>query len=531
MKKNSFTVWLMASIVLFAFVGAFAKIMTSLNHNEHMYHAASVFVSQNKVLYKDFAYVQMPYLPLLYGNLYKLLGVDSYYLLIGKLFSFLFLSISAAILFLIARRVLNDIVPALGIVALFLLNTTILNPATEISNYIMPLAFSLAGFYLFSGVTNQTKPFVPALAGFFVALAIGTKLTYATTVIPFVVVSLLYPLMNGQSVITLRRSIVYILLPFVVGAAIGFIPLLSYMSDFEAFMFNNLGYHNTNTQWREMTGYTRPMSMYAKIFYAHSVLLQPDNLILLLGIVLGLGLSFDSFRAAKTAIKQMPVGAFLAILLFFIAIPTALAPTPSFFQYYAIPVSFLFLVLVYVWASRSADTSTLNRRWLLILVLAALVYNGPSLLNSAYRLTQRDAWAGLRVHDVSMNVRKAIIDNGVDANRKIATLSPLYAIEANLPIYPQFSTGPFLYRISDLLTPKQRNHFVGTSQKSVKELLNAEPPAAILVGLEGNLDEPLIEYGKSNNYKEVAVPGLGGKLYVRPEAVTDVDLPMRSNGF
>ncbi len=531
MKKNSFTVWLLASIVLFAFGGAFAKIITSLNHNEHMYHAASVFVSQGKALYKDFAYVQMPYLPLLYGNLFKLFGVDSYYLLIGKLFSFLFLTISAATLFLIARRVLNDIVPSLCIVALFLLNMTILNPAMEISNYIMPLSFSLIGFYLFSGVTNQTKPIVPALAGFFVALSIGAKLTYATTMIPFFVVGLLYPLMSGNSTITLKRSFVFVLIPFGIGVVVGFLPLLPYMLDFEAFMFNNLGYHNTNTEWRAMTGYTRPMSMYAKIFYAHSVLLSPDNLILLLGIVLGLGLSFDNFRAAKSAIKQMPIGAFLAILLFLIAIPTALAPTPSFFQYYAIPVSFLFLVLVYVWASQSAEASALNRRWLFILLFAALAYNGPSLLNSTYRLTQRASWAGLHVHDVSMNIRKAIADNGVDASRKIATLSPLYAIEANLSIYPQFSTGPFLYRISDLLTPEQRNHFVGTSQKSVSDLLNAEPPAAIIAGFEGDLDEPLIEYGKSNDYKVVEVAGLDGKLYVRPEDVTEVDLPMRSNGF
>ena len=39
---------------------------------------------------------------------------------------------------------------------------------------------------------------------------------------------------------------------------------------------------------------------------------------------------------------------------------------------------------------------------------------------------------------------------------KIATLSPLYAIEANLPIYHELATGPFLYRVGDLLRPEQR---------------------------------------------------------------------------
>ncbi len=519
MKKNSLTLWLLTPIVLFAIVGAFAKIMISLDHNEHMYIAASVLVSQNHILYKDFAYLQTPYLPLLYGNLYDLLNISSYYLLIGKLISFLFLCISALTLFLVARRLLNDIALALSFVALFLLNMTIVNSASEVSNYIMPMAFSILGFYMFDISINNEKipPLGIALAGLFVAVAVGTKLTYTLIIIPFVVITLLYPMLSKQSVITVKQSVFYVFIPFAAGISIGLLPILFYLlSDPVSFIFNNSGYHNVNTQWRQMTGFTGPMSLFSKMRYAHSIFFRAENLIIILGILFGFALSINSFQAIKQTIRQLPIGALLACLLFFIAVPTALAPTPSWPQYYAIPVSFLFLLLVYSCASNSLEMLKVKTRLLFILVLLSLVYSGPIMIRSISHLASRDGWVGLHVHDVSMNIRNVLISNGMDTNRKIATLSPLFAIECNWPIYGELSTGPFLYRVGDLLTSEQRNHFVGTSPESIGDLLSEDPPAAILVGFEGSLDKPLVEYARIGNYKKVDVAGFDGDLYVRP---------------
>jgi hypothetical protein len=109
------------------------------------------------------------------------------------------------------------------------------------------------------------------------------------------------------------------------------------------------------------------------------------------------------------------------------------------------------------------------------------------------------------------------MDNGISTDCKIATLSPLFVIESNLPIYSELSTGPFLYRVGDLLTPEQRNRFVGTSPKSIGYLFAEDPPAAILIGFEGALDKPLVEYAIIHNYKKIDVIGFGGELYVRPD--------------
>jgi hypothetical protein len=254
----------------------------------------------------------------------------------------------------------------------------------------------------------------------------------------------------------------------------------------------------------------------AKIAYAFAVLRQPDNLFVFMGIAFALVLPVEGFPTLQRSITRSSMGVGLALLLFLIAIPTALAPTPSFVQYYAMPVSFLFLLLVYGCASHSGQASTLNRRWLFILMIVALAYTGPALLKRVASLTERQAWVGLRVHDVSMEIRKAIANHGGDVQRPVATLSPIWVIEANLRVYPQFSTGPFLYRIGDLLTPELRKKFVGTSQETVGELLNADPPAAILAGFEKDLDNPLIEYARAHDYLLVDVSGLDGQLYVRP---------------
>jgi hypothetical protein len=107
-----------------------------------------------------------------------------------------------------------------------------------------------------------------------------------------------------------------------------------------------------------------------------------------------------------------------------------------------------------------------------------------------------------------------LVESGVDTQRKVATLSPLFAVEARLPIYPELATGPFLYRVGDLIPPEQRKRFVATSPRSVGALLAADPPGAIVVGVEGDLDDPLVEYASAPGYRKVPGTGRSGQLYV-----------------
>jgi hypothetical protein len=231
------------------------------------------------------------------------------------------------------------------------------------------------------------------------------------------------------------------------------------------------------------------------------------------------------FRKDPLTIKQIIEGAInervlLPLMLFLIAIPTALAPTPSFPQYFIMPISFLFLLIIFLQESKSlpetsiSKTAFYNKRTLITLVLVSVIYNSPSFGESIYYLLDRSNWSGLYVHDDSLNIRNTLLLNGINTNQKIATLSPLYIIESNLPIYPELSTGPFTYRIGDLLSYEEQKHLVVTSPNSIWDLLDEDKPSAIYVGFEGNLEASLIDYAVSRGYKKAEGSFNGWELYI-----------------
>jgi len=518
MKENRFTLWLLSFIILLAIIGVFARIMTSLSHNEHMYIVAGIFVADNQVLYKDFGFVQTPYLPLLYGALFKWFNVKAYYLLLGKFISFFSVCLSALTLLLLTRRISREITHCLSVVALFLLNITIVDSAAEVSNYILPLTLSLVSFYIFSiSLTkNPSNWFGMMVSGFLLAIATGLKLTYASVIIPYLTISVVDPLISINSTRTVKKNIVYVFLPLVAGFIVGLLPVLFLLSDVEAFVFNNLGYHTLNTQWRRITEYTGTMSLTSKINYARLIFFQADNLLLLFTIILGPLLSVNNRQMMQRIKGMRSTSAVLAFLLVLTAVATAIAPTPSFYQYFATPISFLFLLLIYSFSAISSDRPALYGRFLFMLVLFSAAYSVPLRLRQAVDLTQRNGWSGLRVHDTAMEIEAVLTENGMRNGRKIATLSPLFVIDSTFSTYSELSTGPFLYRIGDLISAEQRNHFVVSSPNTINDLLHSDPPAAILVGFEKELDDPLIAYALNNNYKKVTIAGFNGDFYVQP---------------
>ena len=518
MKGRGLLTWVMAVCVTAAFAGAIGVVLTLFDHNEHMYISAGVQAAQSQSIYHDFAYLQMPYLPLWYGKLFQWLHLRAYYLLAGKLVSCTFLSLSAAALFLISRRVAGQVSFALGIVALFLLNMTIVGPAAEVSNYIAPLALSLLSFYAFLASTDRSrvKPLGLALAGFCLALAIGLKLTYAPIAAPFLVAIGWLPTEGASRAAAFRYRLTRGLAPFVGGLALGLLPLLGYLFEWDRFLFNNVGYHDLNTRWRQLTGFAGAMSIAAKLDFARQVFMRADNLILLVGVVLGCGLVLWAGRKQRLVVSSLPPGARLAFLFVVTAAATALAPTPSFFQYFALPVSGLFLLLIYAWAPVAQNAAWRPGLAVLVLVLACGAANGPGLQRSLTRLADPQTWSGVQIHQAALSVRRALEAAGADTTGKVATLSPLYAVEAGLPIYPQLATGPFLFRVGDLLSAEQRQRFIASSPQTIHDLLDAEPPAAILVGFEGDLDAALREYATQRHYEKQAGMAGGVELYIRP---------------
>jgi hypothetical protein len=391
---------------------------------------------------------------------------------------------------------------------------SIVIPASEVSNYVMPVAFSLLGCYLF--IIFLSKERIRSLgiliSGICVAISIGARFTYLATVVPFIVACLFYP-----ASINWEKRFIKVLLPFLGGLLVGLAPMAYYaLSDFRSFAFNNYGYHALNTQWREMTGFTRAMSFPSKVRFGRELLFRPYNLMLLAGVLFFLSFYKDRFQGIAQYVKQAPVGMLLALLLFVISILTALTPTPSFPQYYMMPISYLFLILIYALALRSDGAGVTAQKLLLVILVLSLLYSGAAVLRPLDRLARKSSWSGIHVHAIALDIRAALEESGVHRDHKIATLSPIYVVEAGFPIYPELATAPFLYRVGDLLTPEDRDRYVGTSPNSIDSMLSQDPPAAILVGFEGELDSTFVAYAERNNYSRMdGYWGKGGELFVR----------------
>ncbi len=517
MKDNLFVLGILWLALGVALIAAFAEIMTSLSHNEHMYIAASLFVLDGRMLYRDFSYLQTPYLPLVYAGLFQFLGIKSYYLLTCKFFCLASLVVSASVLYLLAKRVLQTRVLALSAVVLFLSNSIIVNAASEVSNYALPIALSVIGFYAFVvSIESDRLWWGGWIAGVLVAVASGVKLTYAAGIIPFLIVMTVHGTVRHQKHIDWKRRMTRMLIPFITGLVIGWIPMFFFMSDMSAFYFNNLGYHNLNTRWREMTGFIGQMSLRSKLDLIRVIAVRPDVLVVILGIIPGFCSMIRRLQPGRVSRPRVSIAEALAIWTTLVFVPTAMMMTPSYPQYFAMPLGSLFVLMIYSLRSESFEETILLKRLLPAMVMLVLLSRGPAMMKSIRALTDTGNWSGIYVHDVSREIRQRV-DALADSNvRKVATLSPLYVQESNLAIYPELATGPFLYRVGDLLTHEERSRFAAVSPSSLDELFAKEAPIAVLVGHEGPLDDSLIDYAVKNDYRKVELKDRSRELFVKP---------------
>jgi hypothetical protein len=99
----------------------------------------------------------------------------------------------------------------------------------------------------------------------------------------------------------------------------------------------------------------------------------------------------------------------------------------------------------------------------------------------------------------------------------VLTLAPIHALEAGRPIYPQFSSGPFAWRISPFVEPGKAARLKIPSPATIDALLAAEPPAAFLLGIEKNGEDRFEAYARDHGYRMIR-PASDDQLWVRPSS-------------
>ncbi|MFX0133345.1 MAG: hypothetical protein ACFFDN_06865 [Candidatus Hodarchaeota archaeon] len=487
MNTNKLNYLIVVIIFIFLLAGIFSYMMIEPHwYDENMYISAGVLI-QNYSLYKDFAFLQMPYLPFIYGIIYKLTGT-TYYLLTAELINFFFMIISCLLILLISYKLTENLFISLGSMLLFILNQIVIYIMGYSANTILPIAFSLLGFYLYiiSVSTISVKRLGIFFSGMAIALAIGTKLYYAALIPPFFIISLLYP-----KSLAFKKRIIKNLIPLSIGVLIGLLPVFYYfITDAAIFLFNNFDYHILNTVYRELEGHTMTMSLISKIHYGKRILRYPSNISLLIGILfLFMTLSTEKQNIKNNLLRFIQMENLLLVLIILLTIIAAFTPTPLWLHYFALPFPYVIILL----SSWYRHLETLNKKltnlMILCLIIASFLSSGEKLFDRLNQTFYANQWTSLKVHQIAKEIKSYI--GKIDKNQKIATLYPLYALEGGLPIYKELSTGHFIFRLGELIPEDIVYKYCYVSSPNIYELLEKDPPKAILV-----------ETGKDDSYKD-----------------------------
>lgn len=491
--------------LLICMITTFFESMTFYDHDEEMYLSAVRQIMEGRSVYRDFAFCQTPYMPLIFAAVFKIAGT-SHYLLTGKLINFLLWLFSVAVFYLSARRFSRDATLAGCLLVLYVMNFYVIRISIVTTNYILPLTFSMLGSYLLlTATTGGWKERLQLLgAGLCMGLAAGAKLLYLPLLMPLLVTAFYKArATHGQGHRGLWR-----MWPLAAGVAVGLLPLCFYfLRDTTGFIFFNVGTHVTNIEWRKQTGQLQTLDVATKLPWVLGLLKDYNFFIPLLWLSF---LLIGARRRLAALTRDFRVVFFA--LCTGIALAVACYPSPLWPTYFAIPIPYWLLLLAALHAAFHRSMQTINRRLALAVALMMLVLTLPQKIQKLATVIQRSSqsWPGFVMHRDGQEIRAILEKTGLQG--KVATLSPLTPLEADLPVYSQLSF--VYYRIGDFCSAEQREGYHFVCAQDIGSLLEADPPAAILTGIERDLDGALIRFAEFHHYKKMTGL-LVGTLYLR----------------
>lgn len=478
----------MLSLLLLAL---FARVMTApMRHDEQMFFTAGMMFGRGD-LYSDLGYNHLPNLPILLSAIDALFPARPF--LAGRMLVFAGWLAAAGVLVMLALRTSGDRWVAALAVLLLITNPLLIDrPGTMVTNNFLPIPFALGGVAAFIVAADRPRPRAGLVfvAGMLVAIAIGLKANFVLMIPPFAVAALIVP--RG---LTLRDRLLLVTLPLLAGGIVGGMPTLWYLaSDPQGFMAHVLGYHQgPHRAWAAAQEDQLVISMRDRLVLAQSVWLAGATL---LTFVMVATAAVHLWRRGWR--PRWPV--LLAAGLMLCGTNVAFVPTPSFPQYFVPPLPFALLLMVLLLGEMNRGERQRAAPLMIAVAALAVMASGPRLLVDLPGLARPAQWTGNDIHRVS----EAIV--AAAAGRPVATLSPVHVVEAGGIIYPELATGPFVYRVVDLIPAADRRHYRMVSAADLPALLDADPPGAILVGLEGELDDAFRAYAAAREYRRQPLP-------------------------
>jgi len=503
-----------------------------LGRDEQMYCTGGALLAQGKMIYQDFSYPsQLPYHPLLYAALFKLLNT-THYLFIGRIVSVLCDIFVMAFIVVIYRHIFESFRISGALLGLAGAVLYVFNPLVDYANgyawnHDVVILCVVLSFWLFISTNFNGKSRYWRIA------AIGALLTFATCMrITTILVQLLFfAAVLSQPAESIKKR-VETALPFLLATVIVLLwPIWVIAQAPRAFFLNLYWIPKLYGKWLQEIG-----MVHNKVDLTLSLIRKPGYFALIvIAIYLCLMVAYvrRKFRASnkikqpRTATskrllrrytprndEEMSLRAkrsnlilleilstshsrnfLLAVLLVVTFFVIALIPPTIWRQYLAVPVPFLIISLAYplLYLRRLANVSH-NKHYKIASTLVAVcvviaVLSNPVVLYRTPMLLVPENWVPIGLHNISEEIAQK-----TQQPKLILTLGPLFALEGGCDIYTELSAGAIIYRIADRLSPWNRDitHTVGP--RTLKKLIEKSPPSTVILGVEMDLlEEPLFQ--------------------------------------
>jgi hypothetical protein len=486
---------LAAALAILALLGAglVGTILSApLRHDEHLFVSNGLLFGEGG-LYRDFGYNHLPNLPILLKGVTLATAGASPILV----FRWVIVAAWAATAWVLARLTwrLTGSTGLACLTCLLLITNSLLGgeAGTLVSNNFLPVPFALAGLAIFIGETERPTPRFLRLvsAGFLLAAAAGLKANYLVVIAPFAAAAMLLP-----PTLPFQKRLLRVALPMLIGGIVGALPSLwAAASDPAVFIDHVFGYHRgPHLAWA--LGSHEPLIISLRDRFVLALSLWGSGSTLLSLVAIG------AISAQLLSRGWRPDGrTWLVVALVAAGAIVAFVPRPSFPQYFVPPVPFALVLLVLLAAAQTGPERRALRPLFLSVAMLALAFDGPRLVSRLPALARPADWTGNIVHAISQQVAAA-------AQRgPVATLSPIYVLDAGGSIYPELAGGPFIYRVADLIDTEHRSLWRLVSPRTLAARLDAAPPGAILVGNEGALDDAFRAYATSRHFRQVPLVG------------------------
>jgi len=489
---------LLVLVLIVLSLAIFANSMTKpLGRDEQMYCTAGVLLAQGKMIYKDFSYAaQMPYHPLLYAALFKILNT-THYLLAGRILSALCDILVMLCIVGIYRHIFNSYTISGALLGLAAAALYVFNPLVDYANgfawnHDVVILCVVVSLWLFISADFKQKPKYcrTAVIAALLTLATCMRITTALVQLLFFAVLLTRPAESAKQ--RFKTA-----LPFLIATVAVLIwPLWTVVLAPRAFFLNLCWIPILYGQWLHQMGL-----VHNKLDLIFSSITTPGYLALIVtAVYLCLIVIWQRRRLTITETRNLLPAIPLVVVFFIIA----LIPPTIWRQYLAMPVPFIIISLTFplLYLRKLADNTGSNKHFNIASCLIAAsvlvaVASHSVVLYRIPKLLDRQNWVPIRLHAVSADIAEK-----TESPKLILTLAPLFALEGGCDIYPQLSAGSIVYRIADLLSPADRDitHTVGP--KTLKEMIHIAPPAAVILAVELEfLEAPLLQSAVKPNWQ------------------------------